>query len=193
MSFLSFTLRRQGTENIKLNTAMLFGSAARGEFREGSDIDIFVDVGAGQEDAAQKLFSAATAKFMESREFGPWKLRNFTPGINVLAGRISEWELKDTAMKESVVLYGTTASGVERFAIVRFKPIKDVATRNRVIRKLFGRAEKGFSDSGLVGKLGGERIAPAVFMVPEAGLGEILRAVQKDAVDFRIKPVLLPS
>jgi hypothetical protein len=191
MSFLSFAFRRPGAESLGIKSAALFGSAARGDFTEGSDIDIFIDTPREQESRAQKLFSMAAAKFMESREFESWKLRNFTPKISVLAGQMGEWELKDTALRESITLYGATACGTERSAIVRLVPIRDVTKRNRVIRKLFGRAEKGFRDSGLVGKLGGERIAPAVFIVPEAGLGEVLRAMQEDSVDFRMKSIFL--
>jgi len=186
--YLSFLFKR--IDSKKIASIILFGSVARNEFDEKSDIDIFIDVADKKdENEIRKAADMSLSMFYRSAEYDKWKMLGVKNTINVQVGMLKEWELKDSVEKDGIMLYGTGAKSFKKYIIIQFKPIKDVKTRNRVIRKLFGRRERFYSDSGIVAKIGGEIIDKRVFIIPAEKLAEIETLLYKEGVDFRIKEV----
>jgi len=54
------------------------------------------------------------------------------------------------------------------------------------MRTLFGRMEEGYSKEGLVKKLGGRRIAPAVFVVPLQFADQVILLLKKEKMNYEL-------
>ena len=56
-------------------------------------------------------------------------------------------------------------------------------------RQLFGRKEKGYRDSGLLGELNGKKLGSNAIIVPKEGLKKILDFMQKSKIDYSMKEI----
>jgi predicted nucleotidyltransferase len=189
MSFLSFCFRRPELGGNDIRMVSLFGSVARGDFGNNSDIDIFVDTEKKNEDKLKKKFLYFYGKFRESEEFRRWKLLGIENEISVNVGDINEWELKDNVLSGGIMLYGRPSLQKKRQYLVTFEPIKEIARRNRVTRRVFGRTEKHYEDEGLVKNAGGEILSPRSFLIPGTELKKILEIFSNENVKYRIKEI----
>ena len=183
-SFLSFVFRDPYQKGIR--RIILYGSVARNEFDEGSDIDLFFDC--GNEAETKKLVSRALAKFYASQEWGKWKLKGITNEIQPMVGSLEEWDLKQSAEKEGVQLYSSTAAPhLMKYYLFSFSALTPLSRRNRVIRRLFGR--KGYNQAGIVERYGGSKITPRSFLIPQDGVKEATTVLSKEKAEFSFKEV----
>jgi len=189
LSFLSFAFRRPEIRDIPINKVILFGSIARGDFSDESDVDIFIDVEKQNEPNARKKFEYWLGKFRESKDHEVWELRKLKNEIKINVGKLDEWDLKESVLKEGVMLYGRPSFAMEKYFLVTFKPVKCIAKRNKVIRKLFGRNEKNYEDEGIVGSSKGEKLSPRVFIIPERSLNVTLELFSKENIDYSLKEI----
>ena len=189
MSFLSFSFRRPEISSVSVNRIILFGSVARGDFGEESDIDIFIDTEKQHEENTRKTFEHFLGKFVQSQDHGVWVLRRLKNEIRINVGKLDEWDLKESVLKEGVMLFGKPSLAMKKQFLVSFCPVKNIAKRNRVLRKLFGRRERDFEDIGLVRELRGEMISPRAFMIPESGLKKILELFSSENVEYELKEI----
>ena len=64
------------------------------------------------------------------------------------------------------------------------KPIKDIAKRNKVLRKLFGREEKNYSTRGKIEESHGKKLSATSFIVPIEKTKEIFDILKSERVDY---------
>jgi predicted nucleotidyltransferase len=185
-SWISFLFREPNLP--KINGIYLFGSVARGEFDEKSDIDVFIDVESKDVEKMKKVCERSLKKFFSSQEVEKFRLRGIENEIKPIVGVLKEWgELKESLEKDSLILFSPSISyGRERQIIVVIEPIKLLAKRNKVFRYLFGRKERVFRKKGIVEAIGGKILTPRSFLIPKESFNEIAQFLTQEKVKFKI-------
>lgn len=167
---------------------ILFGSVARGEADNQSDIDLFIDIDKA-EPQKEKEIRRITEKFYQSKSYELWKQKGMLLSLSIKVGNLDQWkDLKRSIASEGIVLYGRYRSDIklESYLLLSFQPIKNIARRNRIIRTLFGRNEANYAQKGLLREAGGNILSPTTFIVKSTNSGEIMEFLKKEKVDFRL-------
>lgn len=188
MAFASFLV--DSKISGKIDRIILFGSVARGDFTEESDIDIFIDTDSDIEKEVYKL----VALFNESKVRGIWKLKGLRNEISVKVGKLDMWSLKRNVISSGILLYGKfkeIPETVEYYLLVRLD-MKGINPNKQMTiwRTLYGYKQKIgkklYVGEGLIKKLGGEKIGKAVFLVPMGNRGQIVELLKKNKIKHTV-------
>ena len=180
-SFVSFVLPKIDVEEI-----ILFGSVARGEATEKSDVDLFFNT-KENEKSIKEIISRELKKFYKSRVYETFYLKGIKNPISIEAGNLDEWKLKRSITSDGIVLYGKYKKSPEKgkaFVLLFIKPIKNITKGNRIIRRLFGRKEKSYSNEGIIKEIGGKRLNSTTFLVPSQKVSEVLKILNSEKLNF---------
>src|SRR3989344_637073 len=158
VAFVSFILPK-----VEVKEIILFGSTARGEADNNSDIDLFFDVNESGEGRTKEIVKEELNKFYKSQIAESWALRGIKNSISVKVGRINDWKLHGSIISEGITLYG----------------------KYKVIRKLFGRKEKGYLSEGLVNEFNGKKYSSSSFVVDKEHTGKIISMLRNEKVSYR--------
>ncbi len=193
-AFLSYLFRDEQIKG-RIQRVYLFGSVARNDFDEESDIDLFIDVGKKNEEEIQKIQKTAQRalnRFLEL-EGEKWRLRGSTPEVKVKAGFLEEWELQPAIEREGLLLYaspqGGTSGKLRKYLLFSLPPILNPAKRVKIARTLSGRAEKEYTIPGLIQQREGRLLHPRVFLVPDTAGKEIAAFLSKEKVKFSFEEI----
>jgi len=181
-SFVSFILSK-----IKAKEIILFGSAARGEADKESDIDLFVNVEDNKKEI-KKTINKEINKFYKSKIADTWILKGIKNPLAVKVGNLDKWELKRSIISEGIVLYGKYKESPEKmrgFSYFNLSSIKNIAKRNFILRKLFGRKEKGYSAEGLLKKTNGKKLSSLSFVIPIEHTQETINLLNANKIDYK--------
>ena len=179
-SFVSFVLPK-----IDVDEVILFGSVARGEADEESDVDLFFNVKG--KNNFKVVIKRELERFYKSKVAGVWSLKGVKNFIRFEVGELDKWKLRRSVISDGIVLYGKYRGAPEKmegFVFFNLKPIRDIAKRNRILRKLFGRKEKSYFVDGVVDGMSGKRLSPTSFVVPIGRSQEILGMLNSEKLDF---------
>lgn len=179
-------------ENIDfINSIYLYGSAARGELTEKSDIDIFIDCNVGKEKKIEQIAKAAFSNFYQSTDYQKWKYFRFLYPLSVQAGELLTWQLKTSVMADGILLYSKKAEIVpaERQVLFTFVLPKDKKKYLRFIRSLYGRKEKGYKEHGFLLEFQGKKISSDVIMIPKENQQKMLQFLQKCKINYSMKEI----
>lgn len=187
-AYTSYLFREpEAVENI--TRIFLFGSVARGDFDRQSDIDLFIDVPQKEAARVQKLAKSALKKF-SAAEMKRWELRGIENKLSIKVGTLEEWELREAVEREGLLLYASSAvPSLKKYLLFTFVPITEPRKRMQLNRLIFGRREKHFRGTGLVGKYAGRIFSPRVFLLSSDGLKEITSLFSKAKVSFKFEEV----
>lgn len=187
-SYLSYLCREENVKS-KIKKIYLFGSVARNDFDEESDIDIFIDVNSEDEVIVNKSSQKALGKFLNI-ESEKWRQRSIEKKINLKVGVLKEWELKSSIEKEGIVLYASAySSGGRKFLLFSYGPIVSSKQRVKIGRLLFGRGEATFKSKGLVQLNGGKVVGPRVFLIPAELQNKVASVFSKEKINFQFEEV----
>lgn len=188
MSFASFLL--DSKIGGKISKIILFGSVARGDFDEKSDIDIFVDTNADIEKDVDRLMTL----FMSSKTYESWKLKGIKNDMSVKIGNLGEWSLRREIISSGILLYGKyneLPKNAKYYEMIKMdlKKIK-TSKQMRIWRKLYGYKQKignkVYTGKGIVEKAGGKKIGKAIILVPMENRREIMEFLKKNKIDFTV-------
>src|SRR3989344_9245511 len=187
-AFVSFVLPK-----IEADEIILFGSVARKEATEKSDIDLFFNI---KKDGKKikKALKQEISKFHKTKIYDVFQQKGSVLPINIEVGNLDKWKLKRSIMSSGIVLYGRYKSIPEitkQFTYFSIKPIKDIAKRNKLIRKLFGRKEKAYLTESLVSSLNGKKLTPLSFIIPQEKSHNIINLLQSEKADFSFSVIIL--
>lgn len=173
----------------KIKNVYLFGSAVRHELGPESDIDLFVDCEAKDEDFVRKGFEAGLQTFYSSRDYEKWRLLGLKNKFSVHAGNLEEWELKSSVLAEGLLLYGTPkvlkAKGERKVFFVISLP-KQKAKYLRLKRQLEGRKEKYLKTKGLLEELKGTKLGPNVYAIPKEHQKQLMEFFEANKIKYRM-------
>ncbi len=185
-AYLSYLFR---IKTHPINRIFLFGSVARGDFDENSDVDIFIDTEQKNEKKLKKNAERALNRFYEL-EREKWRLKSIPNQISLKVGSLNKWKLKESIETDGIILYSTASSpNLKKYMLFNLEPVTPLKRRMKVIRNLFGRKELGYKEHGLVAKYGGKTFNPRSFMVPSEGQPEIAAFLAREKVKFSFEEI----
>lgn len=193
MDFVSFLFQNlKDNEKNKINSIILFGSVARGEATNDSDVDIFIDM-IDNENKIQREISKIIDKFLDSVKYKRyWKLFGVSNDISVIVGRIEEWKLRDSMLGNSIVLYQKYAPKLEEGEskiVLIWSVIKSNSKRVMLNKKLFGYSYYGKRYKGFLEIYSGEKLGANVITIPAEHLNLFLKEFRRFKVSVKIKRI----
>lgn len=169
MDYASFLLNNLPEKQAQYITDItLFGSVARGDFDDSSDIDIFINV---KDKKPEKAINHLTEEFFNSAKYREyWKLKGIDRKIRPVIGKINDW--KD--LKESIALNGITIYGkhkplpqtAQSYMLFQWSTIKNQSTRVLLNKQLFGYNQHNKKYKGKIELAGGEKLGTNCAIVP---------------------------
>ena len=190
--FVSFLIENLGKEIEFVNKIVLFGSVARGEANENSDIDLFVSTDKKIEEKLNKT----KEEFYKSIKFMKyWKMLNVKNDINLSIGKLEDWgDLETSINVNGIVLYGRY-SGDEKLKHNYLFVITSVKDRNKSIsvwRELYGYTQKTegkeYVQQGLIKKYDGKKISRGAFFIPIEHAQEMIKYLRSKKFGVQIIP-----
>lgn len=189
MSFASFLIDSKLGKDI--NKIILFGSVARGDYNEDSDIDLFIDTEEKMENEIEKILSL----FSSSRIHEIWSLKGIKNEISIKVGKLEEWKLRREVISSGILLYGKYSKlpeNVTYYMMIRLVDInrKKTSQQIKIWRKLYGYKQKIgkkiYISKGLVEKANGTKIGKAIFIIPMEKRRNILDFLNKNRVSYKV-------
>lgn len=190
MSFVSFLLDNSIFENI--NSVILFGSVARGNFDEESDIDLFIDT---KKDIEKDVFKMLSL-FQQSEIQKKWTLKGLKNELSLKVGELNKWKLKRDILTDGVVLYGKfkeVPENINYYLLINlsFKKFSR-AKKVKLWRKLYGYnqkvGKKTYKTKGLTEKLEAKRLENCM-IISVKNKKEFLDFLNKERINYTINEV----
>ena len=170
VDFVAFMLgQKELAEHIE--KVIVFGSVARGDYEAQSDVDIFIE----SEPRLEKRFQKVLELWEASKRSQEWRILGVENALSLKIGRMADWPtIRRAAIADGIQLYGKyveVPKGLKHYLLITIKTPKLSAPARVVLsRQLFGYSQKVgkkvYTSPGLVGKLGGQRIARGVLILP---------------------------
>ncbi|RLI99685.1 MAG: hypothetical protein DRP03_02860 [Candidatus Aenigmatarchaeota archaeon] len=175
------------TEKIdKIRNIYLFGSVARGDIKNSSDVDIFVECYKDGEAALKKDIGYIREKFFFSKTFEIWKAIGVENPINIVIGSFDEWGLRDSVTKDGILLFGKSVqANLNKYAIIEWSTPKDAKTRVKLNRKIFGYWGKNKRYKGVIEEAG-ERIGNSAVIIGQPYMEKITNILKELGVNYRV-------
>jgi predicted nucleotidyltransferase len=165
---------------------VLFGSYSRGDFEEGSDIDILV------------IFR--NKKELESQLREVYKITSesslFVQVIGLTRKELTSSPLLKPVMREGKIYYAdedvknVLTPMHKPYALVTYSTT-NLSPKERVVfaQKLEGRGKSKYRYDGLIQKLGGFRVGRGVLMVPLENLKTLTDHLEEEKINYVIRHV----
>ena len=176
-----------------IDTIYLYGSAARGELTETSDIDFFISCLPEKEKEIEGAAKAAFSRFASSLDYDKWKRLGFTFPFSVHAGDFQQWELRNSILADGLLLYSkniSSLSGVRSILFI-FELPKNKKKYLHFIRTFFGRKEKGYKEHGVLHELQGAKISATAVLVPKEHMQTVTEFFIKEKIFYSFKEVAI--
>jgi len=186
--FVSFVLGK--TKNLnKINQIILFGSVARNENRENSDIDLFVDV-VNDEKGIDKEITKIKEQFFDSVKYKKyWNLLNIQNSFSIIVDRIDNWKLKDSIYGDAIILYGKYSPQIKNeknIVLFSWENVKPNSKRVLFNKKIFGYKYRGKHYSGILEIYNGRKLSKGTIMFDVKYINEILKIFRKFKINVKI-------
>ena len=192
MDYASFLLNNLPEKQASCITEIiLFGSVARGDFDESSDIDIFIDTDLKLEKAINHL----TEKFFKSVKFKEyWKLIGIEKKIKPLIGKLKEWkDLKESITVNGITIYGKYKERPKKMRpmmLFQWESIQNQSNRVLLNKRLFGYVQHSKKYKGKVEVACGEKLGTNCAIVPIEHYSEILNIFRKMKLQIKMREIL---
>lgn len=188
LNFTSFLLDSPIAEEIR--KVILFGSVARDDFTEESDIDIFIDAPQEIEKEVEKVRSL----FELSQANKYWKLKGIAQELSLKVGNLDQWQLKREVISSGVLLYGkyTELSKQAEYYMLITVNVKDkkAAAQVKLWRALYGyrqkMGKKVYHSRGLLAECNGEKLGKALIIVPMENRQKIIALLKKHRASYTL-------
>jgi len=191
-SYFASYLLNELNDFSRIRSIILFGSVARGDSNNDSDVDIFVEVNRKSKKIEEEI-DRIIESFYSSREGLLFKSKGIDNKINVVVGKINEWsDLKKSIESTGIVLYGAYCTGEisgSKWMIVSWDKIGK--NRGAFLNKVYGVKIGGKVYNGLLSLFGGEKIGKSSVMIPVEYGKEFVKLLKKYDVSAKVKEVYI--
>lgn len=161
-------------DSAKIRNIILFGSFARVEQKENSDIDLFIDISKKDKKEIAEITKEALAEF-EIKIKNSWKLKGIKNVIVPIVDDINEkkWiSLKNEISSYGIVLYGKYHIPLKKqrqSVIIEYDlSKKKQKEKMKVLRELYGYKlkvkNKVYEQKGMVDEIMGNKISNAIML-----------------------------
>ncbi|MBU3913179.1 MAG: nucleotidyltransferase domain-containing protein [Nanoarchaeota archaeon] len=171
-----------------IDRIILHGSAARGDFDEESDVDLFIDSDKKMGKAVDKTLES----YKDTRKFREWQLKGVKNEISAITGKLDseEWkDLKRSIINTGIILFGKYKAEAERvnhYVLVSFENIKPDKKRVSVFRKLFGFKVNDKRYEGLAKKINAVRVGKGSILVPIESFSKIRDYMKEKKIAVKV-------
>lgn len=181
--------------NKKINQIILFGSVAKNDFDEESDIDLFIDT----EENIEKEYKNALFNF-EKRSERTWKLKDVNYPINSIRDNLKKekWnDLRQEISSNGIILYGKykkESKELQHKIIITYSIKKlNINKKMKIIRELNGykniKNKKEYVQKGLIEKTNSKKIDTNTIIIRYDYLDEFKQVFKENKVDYIIKDI----
>lgn len=184
----------QPSINFDINQIILFGSVARGDATQESDIDLFIDVLENDKKVEQikRIINKIKDYFLESERIGKWKLLGIKNDFSIIVGRLKDDRWKD--LRENISLYGMVIfkryvekkDGSNYAAVKWFSP-KQINLRVKLTRGLYGYKQKGKFYEGILKRIDAVSLGNGAALIPLQHLAKLTKILKELQIKFTIK------
>ncbi|MEM2928319.1 MAG: nucleotidyltransferase domain-containing protein [Nitrososphaerota archaeon] len=177
------------TESIKnidgVLAIVLFGSYSRGDFDEGSDIDLLVIFRSKEElkDSMKRIYSISA------------KSDYFFQIICLTIDEIRHSPLLESILREGKIYYGENVlkalqNSFKPYALITYSTVNlSLKERALIAQKLEGRVYRKYKYDGLIQQLGGYKVGRGVAMIPLNNLRTLIEFLDKRNIQYTIRYV----
>lgn len=188
---VSFLIQKlSDSERNFVEEVVLFGSTARGEADEESDVDLFV------KSSRPTRFRARLENLLQEferstryREY--WNVLGVSLPISLKVGTASDWAVVPAALREhGLMLFGPYRPPPARgrpVALFTWENVHGTRVRTNLYRRLFGYRRSGRSIPGLLSMIHGERLGKGTVLVPLEHLGVVQKLLRTLKVTCHIR------
>jgi predicted nucleotidyltransferase len=184
LDFASYlVLKAKGIDRI-----ILYGSAARGDFDEKSDVDLFID----SSEEIKKKVEKSLENYKGTKRFKEWQLKGLKNEFSMIVGRLDseEWaNLKRSIMNNGIILYGkykAKAEKVKHYVLISFENIKPDKKRVLLFRKLFGFKVGSKKYDGMISKINAVRVGKGSILVPIEHFGKVRDYMKEKKIAVKV-------
>ncbi len=184
LAFTSFLLRR--IQNV--SAVVLFGSVARGDYDDESDIDLFIET-----EESEKKIEESLKLFKKSKEHEKYLDLGAENQISLKIGKLKDWpSLRESILDNGITLYGKyekLPENLKHFVLFTISMKKlHQKTRLRVWRRLYGYKQKVgskiYRKKGAVEALGGRRLGDGMLAIPKNRENDMIGFLNKLNVNY---------
>ena len=185
MNFSSFLVGRVGVKSITL-----FGSVAKDNFDEESDIDLFVECNKMEEKKIELILEL----YKKTEGYEKFRLDGVKNEISVKYGKLEDWkELKRSIISGGIVLYGAYRGTPDKLShkllfLLNLGGISR-ATKIKVWRNLYGYKQKVgkkvYVSKGKIEK----KLGRGAFLVPIQNSQEVINYLKKNKIKYSLLDV----
>lgn len=182
-----------------IDSIILFGSVARGDFDEKSDIDLFINIKKANTKKVQKIINSTLNEF-EDIVLHRWSLRGINLPIKCIVGNLNS--VKWSALKREIISSGITVFGkykelpgnLKQNIIFSFK-ISSLEPKDKVkvIRLLYGykskKKQKEYKHKGILEEVSGFKLNPSIVVVPIKSYQKIYDFFRKNKVKIKVREI----
>ncbi len=193
MDFASFLIYKMKAKD-SIKNIILFGSVARGESDQDSDIDIFVDV-INETAKLESEINGCLRDFLDSTKYkNYWKMLGIENEIRLRIGELDKWkEIKPSIASNGILLYGKfkpeMKEGVHKTFFI-WENIKPNSMRVLFNKQLMGYLQGERFYNGLLQKYRGERLGKGCIIAPLEHANVFHGLFKKYHIKVKIKKVL---
>lgn len=193
LDFASFLIQKTMKKPAIINI-ILFGSAAREEADERSDVDLFINV-VKETPALDREIKSSLEDFMNSAKYKTyWKLLGIQNEIKLTVGRLENWkELRTSIIANGILLYGKYKPAIKEGTHKVFfiwENVKPNSKRVLFNKQLFGYKQSGKFYEGLLQKYGGEKLGKGCIIISLDHTTVFHTIFKKYKISVKIKKVL---
>lgn len=184
LAFTSFLLRR--VQNV--NAVVLFGSVARGDYDNESDIDLFIET-----EESEKKIEETLKLFKKSKEHEKYLDLGTENQISLKVGKLKNWSsLRESILDNGITLYGkyeNLPENLKHFILFAISMKKlHQKTKLKVWRRLYGYKQKVgskiYMKKGAVEALGGRRLGDGMLAIPKNRENNMIGFLNKLNVNY---------
>lgn len=177
------------TESIKsidgVLAIVLFGSYSRGDFDEGSDIDLLVIFRSKEElkNGMKRIYSISA------------RSDYFFQIICLTIDEIKYSPLLESILREGKIYYGENVlkalqNSFKPYALITYSTVNlSLKERALIAQKLEGRVYRKYKYDGLIQQLGGYKVGRGVAMIPLNNLRTLIEFLDKKNIQYIIRYV----
>lgn len=188
-SFAAFLLKDKTIGN-NISRITLFGSVARGDFDEESDIDIFVETNLNE-----KLLQKQLDLFNKSRLNEYYRLSGIKNEIVLKVGQLKKWKgLHESISENGIILYGKyeeKPKELKHFTLFKISvERRKFSLKVKIWRKLYGYKQKAgkktYVSKSLLQEFDSVKLSKGIFLVPFFNRQKMLDFLDKNKVKYEM-------
>lgn len=195
--FVSYLMLQPDLNKFNIERIILFGSVARHDYDEKSDVDIFIDTKNKKIDGLRKIVDKIKSDFFNSERFDKWRLLNMKNEFSIIVSNLQDDKWKDlrrSMHSHGIVLYDRYLEGkkedLRAYSLIKWEiGSKENNKRVNLARKFYGYKQKGKEYTGVLVDMDATLIGDSVVIIPSQHTNRIRHILNTLKIKYKIKDI----